>query len=174
MRRLFILLSVAGLLATIASSAAMGAARERSDSASGLGVRGGNLDWNVLFSFDARSGPSGESPTGTFMAAALGLVSFEGEVGCLRVSGHTAVIAGTITKGQQWGDDLAGSLFLTVIEDRGQPRNGISPDLMSGVEWGDNLAGFTLQELCDDPGSIPDMTPNKSLLKGDVTVKDSR
>jgi hypothetical protein len=92
--RLWLVLAVAGVMLVLPSAAA---AQAQGDAVTVNGtLYSGPIDDFDTSSaiLDARSGPSGENPTGTFLAhfgGGLGL-NFEGRVTCLAVNGNRAVI----------------------------------------------------------------------------------
>jgi hypothetical protein len=97
-------LAIAGVLILPHGS---GAQAPSGDSVIGSGTLLQLPDLIVLFELDARSGPSGEDPSGRFFLSfpATG-GSAEGSVVCLRVSGNTAV----------FGVDFAAGVFEGVFE----------------------------------------------------------
>jgi hypothetical protein len=70
------------------------------------------------FSFNAQSGPAGQNPSGTFFFSDLGS-EFTVTVTCLKVSGHTATLLGTVTVG-------------TGVYDPTVPENGYGGDPQGG------------------------------------------
>ncbi len=115
---------------------------------------------HIGFDIEARSGPSGEGPSGhvalTFAAFDFPPGVLEGPVSCLNVSGNDAVV----------GFDL-GPLstipgMLVVVEDNGPP----------GSDPPDTLTGSPV----DDPSSCvppPIPPPPFEVVEGDVTVTDA-
>jgi hypothetical protein len=156
-------------------AAAAAAPPPAGDSASGLGTRadsGCGASCAPLFSFNATSGASGESPTGTFQVTFTGYASFIADVECLRVTGKSAIIAGTITSGNGFEAD-PGNPFLTVIEDYGGPRRGVSPDKMGYVNWGPtDFGAWTMQQACDDPTLVGVDATRFAITSGNIVVKD--
>jgi hypothetical protein len=80
-----------------------GAAASVADTVNGSGTfdqgLGPSNEPGVLSIIDARSGPSGENPTGQVditLGISLARTTFHGEVTCLAVTGHTAVVSGPV------------------------------------------------------------------------------
>ena len=118
----------------------------------------------ILSSIDARSGPSGENPSGSVRATlgiSLGTLTFSGEVTCLTVTGHTAIVSGVIPNPQNLYAE-----FVAGIEDNastGQPdRVNVQIRLMPPVP-----------ESCPDPFPGPFGEELYPLLSGDFTVHDA-
>ena len=150
---------------------AAAAAKSSGDTAVGEGVRSASCVVDcpeIAFSFSASSGPSGESPSGTFWADIPGSATFTADVTCLRVSGSQAVIAGVMTGGS--GDEVeVGNPFVVVVKDGGKSSKGIPKDTMSLLGWG--VLDVTAEEACADPAAIigPEMF---RLVSGDIVVTD--
>jgi hypothetical protein len=86
MRRGPVALAVSAAVVTLATSAQAQTPTE--DSASGTGST--SLSWD--FNFAARSGPSGENPTGAGSVTYLDSLTTRGSVNCLNVLGFIAII----------------------------------------------------------------------------------
>jgi hypothetical protein len=120
-------------------------------------VTGGGLIVGASFGVDARSGPSGENPTGTAIVRSspiLGLRA-EGPVTCLNVTGNRAVIGFANTL----GDAISGvGGFIEVTDD--------TPDTV------------TFRRI-DSPGEPPTVCPptlgigGTALAVGDIVVVDA-
>jgi hypothetical protein len=84
------MLFVVAVVGAILALPGVSAAQVSQDSVSGGGVASAGLG----FSLDARSGPSGENPTGTARVRQLALpdIALEGQVTCLTVTGNRGVI----------------------------------------------------------------------------------
>ena len=158
----------------------------KQDSAFGSGVRlalnpGGPTP---SFSFNAQSGPAGQNPSGTFFFDILGN-QFTGTVTCLKVSGHTATLAGTVTVGTGFYDPTvpengygATEYFVAVVADNGKPqKKAPSADTMSAVtSFGQtdlDGANETLAQVCADPLPFIGINTMFGLVSGDLTVIDS-
>lgn len=150
---------------------AAAAAKSAGDTAVGEGVRSAScVDGcpEISFSFSASSGPSGESPSGTFWADIPGSATFTADVTCLDVSGSQAIIAGVMTGGS--GDEVEpGNPFVVVVKDGGKSTKGVAKDTMSRLGWG--VLDVTVEEACADPAAIigPDMF---RLTSGNIAVTD--
>jgi hypothetical protein len=88
MRKLFVACGVAAVLSALAA-AGPAVAQVREDSVVGSGTSLG-----LSYAFDAHSGPSGETPTGTAAVEVVSdpSLSVRGRVTCLTVTGNRAVI----------------------------------------------------------------------------------
>jgi hypothetical protein len=128
------------------------------DQANGTGVIAGFQGAQTgTFDFTATSGPSGESPSGsfTFSLSPVGFPtrSFSGTVTCLAVSGNTATVGGQITQSEfpavifQIGDRIKftvqdngpngqGDLF-SVISVQAGPSDCVIDPLVSPIQSGD-------------------------------------
>lgn len=170
--------AVSALLAMLLPASVLAAPPPAGDTASGSGVRAGAAPGSAegIFSFNATSGPSGESAAGWFTVAFPNYASFTADVTCLKVTVGTAVIAGTINAGSAFLGAQAtapGMTFLTVVEDHGGPKHGVSPDTMGFIAWGpfDGLGASTPQQACDDPATFLG-TSRFRLTSGNLSVKD--
>jgi hypothetical protein len=96
MRRRILLVSAAIGMGLAFSSPAVSGAQVPQDSVTGAGLIVG-----AGFGVDARSGPSGENPTGTAIVRSSPVLGFsvEGPVTCLNVTGNRAVIGFANTLG---------------------------------------------------------------------------
>ena len=149
---------------------AAAAAKSSGDTAVGEGVRSASCIGcpELAFSFSASSGPSGESPSGTFWANIPDTATFTADVTCLDVSGSQAIIAGVITEGT--GEEAEPGLpFVVVVKDGGKSTKGVAKDTMSLLAWG--VFDETAEEMCADPAAIigPEMF---RLASGEVVVTD--
>jgi hypothetical protein len=158
----------------------------KQDSVFGSGVRNALSPGGPTpsFSFNAQSGPAGENPSGTFFFDVLGN-QFTGTVTCLKVSGHTATLAGMVTVGTGFFDPTvpengygAAEYFFATVTDNGKPqKKAPSADTMSAVtNFGqtdlDN-AGETFAQVCADPLPFIGTAPIVGLVSGDLTVIDN-
>lgn len=159
-------------------------AAPRGDRASGFGVRVPSCDDSCpagSFSFDARSGKHGESPTGWFVADFV-YASFTGKVTCLDVHGKWATIFGQITSGSGDADPSTfpptGTdpvYFVAVVHGLGRPfRGSPGPDEMSLIGWDTEAGwlafpGIALADICTNGTTAigPDMY---KLVSGDIRV----
>ena len=102
----------AAVAAALVSPSVSGAQAPAGDSVGGTGV----APYNGIkqFNVDAHSGPSGESPSGTYQYGD-GFIGLQGPVTCLSVTGNRAVVGGQATS------PLGGSLIgvVAVIVDNG-------------------------------------------------------
>jgi hypothetical protein len=136
------------LAAVLASSAA--AQVPAQDSVSGSGVaRTSGTDTTFDFEIDARSGPSGENPTGqvTFRFTTDGSIFFSGPVTCLAVNGNFAILSVATLQFQAVGLEVTDSP---------------SGDLIRGIPTGTSS--------CSPLGSAV----NFEVISGDVVVTDAR
>ncbi len=86
-----IIFVAAAVAAALASPSVSGAQAPTGDSVVGTGVA-----VSRQFIVDAHSGPSGESPSGTYMYGD-GFIGLQGPVTCLSVTGNRAVVGGQAT-----------------------------------------------------------------------------
>lgn len=123
----------------------------------------GGLQVEVIFDFNATSGPSGESPSGYVRLDALVLGSptfhIEGPVRCVSVAGTDAVV------GFEPDPDLSNfpaDGFLIEVEDNGTPGVG-QPDVFNS-------------NVVNDPDScIPRLiSPEADVSEGDIAVTDAQ
>ena len=192
--RLRILLVCCAALALTVAVATATAKTPKTDSAFGSGVRAPSCTDGCpagTFSFNATSGPNGESPTGNFVMDFPGYGGFTGNVSCMHVSGHTATLFGQISTGTGAGDPTQyvpvvggpGPLyFVAVVTDNGKAKpKQPSPDKMSVVGWGTEAEwadstysppGFTLAQVCSNPLGALGNSNMLGLVSGDLTVID--
>jgi hypothetical protein len=141
--RLSLVASVFAVLAMPASAAGQAPVE---DSVVGSGTLANGFSFEV----DARSGPSGKNPHGTFVATARG-VRAEFSVVCLQVTGTTAVV------GANLGIDGGGVLFQVV--------DG-SPDTIAGSPL---LRRVQPQDCQTPPADLP-----QPFTSGSVVVTDAQ
>jgi hypothetical protein len=101
--------------------------------------------------FDARSGPDGENPTGTFLFESLP-AHWGGDVTCLQVSGGVASVGGVITDSN---DAPLGSGFSFTVTDNAPdavsfPTFSDSPPTADTPDCGSLNAEFSLGDLTGD------------------------
>ena len=141
-----------GVLAVaLASPGVAGAQAPAGDSVTGSGtVNPGG----VTFSFDARSGPSGENPTGT---ASIGVEPnfFRGAVTCLVVSGNTARFA----IGQDGQDPFSGGVEFQATDN-------------AGAGLADTLAVLIQLRGVPDCSPLPADVTAAPISTGDIAVVD--
>jgi hypothetical protein len=150
LRMLFVAAAI-GIGMALASPGVSGAQVATQDS-----VTGGGRIVGASFGVDARSGPSGENPTGTVIVRSSILLGFrvEGPVTCLNVTGNRAVIGFANTLGDAF---LGAGGFIEVTD--GTPDTFTSRRIASG----DSLT------ICPPPLGIGGST----LGEGDIVVVDA-
>jgi hypothetical protein len=104
--------------------------------------------------FSAHTGPRGTSgeftshrqlPDGSGPAP---LVTFTGEVTCLRIDGNRAVIGGIIR--HSFAPETEGRMFFAAVEDNGEPSRGSPPDRVGAYFIGVPPGDLT----CDEATSL--------------------
>jgi hypothetical protein len=105
------------LVAALASSAAAQAPTQ--DSVAGTLTRGGGERDTIIWSLNARSGPSGEDPAGTIDTLGI-LLRASFPVTCLQVTGNRAVIGGRLTTGA-----TVVRVYLIVIDEPGATQDRV-------------------------------------------------
>jgi hypothetical protein len=164
-----VVLLIAGVCLAAGADASASAAPQ--NSASG-GV--GNVGV-VTVTFNARSGPGGEAPTGDVYdtGPSPGSERFTGSVTCLSVHGYTAVIgvAGTATGPYGFGPNHPESRLMVAI-DNAKPLYNMSVGYTQPATGAD-LFGATLAPAAPDcsMGSSVTVAP---VTSGDVVVRDAR
>jgi hypothetical protein len=135
---------------------------------------------DLSFLIDARSGPSGESPSGSVRYFA-GTPTFNdhvdaGSVTCLAVDGNRAVIGGyglRIIGGNSFGPSNPppppqNAGFFLIVVDNGPP---IEPNASVGPD----LAGYPVQAGSTPPSDCSNVSPDSlSLVFGDIVVHDAQ
>lgn len=173
-KRLQALLAVAAASAVALLAAAGGASDARSSggpyqSAVGGAERTADAFAERHVAFSAHNGPNGTSGEFTShrqLAPGAGpgpVVTFTGNVTCLRIDGNRAVIGGIIRHSLFAANE--GTMFFAAVEDNGNPASGAPPDRVSayfvGVPPG--------VETCDSATSLyGSLAPVES---GNVQVK---
>jgi len=174
MRKLLGLLAIASLLIIGVPAVALAGTQASADTASGFGVRIAPCASGcatATFSFSAKSGPNGESPTGTFTVTFSDTTSFTGDVTCLNVSSGTAIMSGVVTSGANYY--TAGMPFFVAVKDGGKPLKGVSPDKMGWVFDSLDLNGYPANVACYHAADIPDSGDRFGLSSGDISVTDA-
>jgi hypothetical protein len=137
--------------ALIGALAAMVVPQAAQDSVLGTAGNGLGRD-SIDFTFDAHSGPSGESPGGTVTVRLLGGSGTPIEVSCLSVSGNRAAIIAKVPP------NLAIAGFEIAVED-------VGPAGQDKLQW--NVL-YSLPATCPVPtGVLP------AAERGDVVVVDA-
>jgi hypothetical protein len=120
------------------------------------------------FHVNAKSGASGEDPTGHFFVerknppSGLAAFDFRGEVTCLRVDGNRALVGGRVTqtKGDFPANPPEGSGFLIRILDNGEPGDA---DFVNGIP----VPGGGVPDVC------PNQTTTNPIQRGNFIVHDA-
>ena len=149
--------AVALLLAAIGSLSAPGVAGAQlpgQDSVTGSVATGEGRAF-VEFTFDVRSGPSGENPSGTVRFDALLIDLGELPVSCLTVSGNRASMIALILSSSPSAPE---GVLISVEDDEGPAGDGLSWTFLS-----------TLPTECPVPSQV-----GRPLLSGDIVVTDAQ
>ena len=151
------LCAVALLFAAIGSLSVPGVAGAQSpgqDSVTGSVATGEGRAF-VEFTFDVRSGPSGENPSGTVRFDALLIDLGELPVSCLTVSGNRASMIALILSSSPSAPE---GVLISVEDDEGPAGDGLSWSFLS-----------TLPTECPVPSQV-----GRPLLSGDIVVTDAQ
>ena len=141
-------------IASFAAPSIAGAQAPTQDSVTGSVATGEGRAF-VEFTFEVRSGPSGESPTGAVRFDALLIDLGELPVSCLTVSGNRASMIVLILSSSP---SVPEGVLISVEDDEGAAGDGLSWTFLS-----------TLPTECPVPSEV-----GRPLLTGDITVTDAQ
>jgi hypothetical protein len=152
---------VAAIIATLAASASAPAQAPSGDSVTGGITVGFGMAGTWGFTIDARSGPSGESPTGTIQASNIILGGGTFSVSCLTVDGNRAAMLATLPLPVPFGQ----ATLVLRVED-----NGAAQDRAAF-----RFFNFPLPTPQPPPTDCPISTEGLEPVRfGDVTVVDAQ